>query len=147
MSIPSPFAQVNHVGFVVTDLVAGGAFLVETLGFSRIAQRKGTIAFPGTDRTTRLFGVDAEATAEFAFFRLGDAIVELLEWRGPNRSSVPAGNSDLAGRHLALTVSDMAAALDRLRGVGGVEVREPNDHGYVYVTTPVGLELQLIPAP
>ena len=146
MSSASPFAAVNHVGLVVRDLAAAGAFVVDALGFERIADRRGTIAFPGTDTATRLFGVDPEATAEFAFFRLGDAVVELLEWRGPGRSNLPAGNGDLAGRHLALTVSDMAAALERLREVDGVEVREPNERGYVYVKTPLGLELQLIPA-
>lgn len=146
MSKSNPFAAVNHVGFVVTDLVAAGALLVDVLGFERIVERRGHIAFPGTDAARQLFGVDPEATAEFAFFRLGDAVVELLEWRGPNRSATPAGNSDLGGRHLALTVGDMDSALERLRAVAGVEVREANERGYVYVRTPVGVEIQLIPA-
>jgi len=146
MSTSNPFTAVNHVGFVVTDLVAAGALLVDTLGFERIVERRGHIAFPGTDAARRLFGVDPEATAEYAFFRLGGADVELLEWQGPNRSTTPAGNSDLGGRHLALTVGDMDAALDRLRAVDGVEVREPNERGYVYVKTPVGMEIQLIPS-
>lgn len=146
MSSNTPFSAVNHVGFVVTDLVEAGALLVDVLGFERIAERRGAIAFPGTDTTRRLFGVDPDATAEFAFFRLGDAVVELLQWWGPSRAETPAGNSDLSGRHLAVTVADMDAALERHRAVGRVEVREPNERGYVYVRTPVGLELQLIPA-
>ena len=146
MSSNGPFAAVNHAGFVVTDLAAAGAFVVQTLGFERIVDRRGSIAFPGTDVTRRLFGVDPDATAEFAFFRLGDAVVELLQWQGPNRATAVAGNSDLAGRHLALTVSDMDAAIGRLSALEGVEVREPNERGYVYVKTPIGLELQLIPA-
>ena len=145
MSISSPFAAVNHVGFVVSDLVAGGALLVDVLGFERIVARRGHIAFPGTDAARRLFGVDPEATAEFAFFRFGDAVVELLQWQGPGRSTIPAGNSDLGGRHLALTVTDVDVALARLRAVDGVEVRESNERGYIYVKTPVGLEIQLIP--
>lgn len=146
MSSNSPFVAVNHVGLVVRDLDAAGTFFVDALGFERISDRRGMIAFPGTDTASRLFGVDPEATAEFAFFRLGHAVVELLEWRGPSRSTTPAGNSDLAGRHLALTVSDVDAALELLRAVDGVHVREPNERGYVYVETPLGLELQLIPA-
>lgn len=146
MSSARPFSAVNHVGFVVTDLVDAGAFVVETLGFERIVERRGTIAFSGTDATRRLFGVDPDATAEFAFFRLGEAVVELLQWQGPHRSIVAAGNSDLSGRHLALTVSDMSTALERLSAVPGVEIREPNEHGYIYVKTPIGLEIQLIPA-
>ena len=146
MSTSNPFSAVNHVGFVVSDLIAAGELLVDVLGFERIVERRGHIAFPGTDAPRRLFGVDPEASAEFAFFRLGEAVVELLEWRGPNRSTTPAGNSDLGGRHLALTVVDMEAAIARLRTVEGVEVREPNQLGYVYANTPVGLEIQLIPS-
>lgn len=146
MSSIRPFSAVDHVGLVVSDLAEAGAFLVDALGFERILDRRGEIGSPGTDKMNRFFGVDAEATAQFAFFRLGESVVELLEWRGPGRSTTPAGNSDLAGRHLALTVADMGAALDRLRALDGVEIREPNDRGYVYVKTAVGLELQLIPA-
>ena len=146
MSITSPFIAINHTGFVVTDLVAAGQLVVETLGFERIVERRGQIAFPGTDTMRRLFGVDEDAMAEYAFFRLGDTVIELLQWTGPNRSETPAGNSDLGGRHLALTVSDMGTALGRLSAVQGVEIREPNQLGYVYVRTPIGLEIQLIPA-
>ena len=146
MSITSPFVAINHTGFVVTDLAAAGQLLVETLGFERIAERRGHIAFPGTDTMHRLFGVDQDATVEYAFFGLGDTVIELLQWKGPNRSETPAGNSDLGGRHLALTVSDMGTALGRLSAVEGVEIREPNQLGYVYVRTPIGLEIQLIPA-
>ena len=146
MSRDSPFSGANHVGFVVTDLASAGDLFVDALGFERIVERRGTIAFPGTDAPRRLFGVDPDATAEYAFFRLGDTVVELLQWHGPSRLETPAGNSDLAGRHLALTVSDMSAAVGRLSAHDGVEIREPNERGFVYVKTPVGLEIQLIPA-
>jgi hypothetical protein len=39
----------------------------------------------------------------------------------------------------------MPAALEGIGGFPGVEIREPNDRGYVYVKAPFGLEVQLIP--
>jgi hypothetical protein len=77
---------------------------------------------------------------------LGDSVIELLEWTAPNRNEIPPLNSDLGGRHLALSVSDMQTAIEKLRAVPGVTVREPNQMGYVYCATPLGLEVQLIPA-
>jgi glutamate synthase (NADPH/NADH) large chain len=40
----------------------------------------------------------------------------------------------------------MAGALERIRAFGGCEIREPNERGFIYVKTPFGLEVQLIPA-
>jgi catechol 2,3-dioxygenase-like lactoylglutathione lyase family enzyme len=145
MSSSSPFAAVDHVGFVVASLDEALDFFVDILGFERVAGRHGTLGFPDGDRMTRLFGVAPEATARFAFLRLGGSVIELLEWDAPGREQRPPLNSDAGGRHLALQVADMAAALDRLRAVPGVAIREPNDRGYVYAATPFGLELQLIP--
>ena len=140
----SLFAAVNHVGFVVCSLEEGSRFLINVLGFQYVEGRSGTISAEG-DLMTRRFGVGASAEGKFAFLRLGDTFVELLEWTAPNRNESSPLNSDVGGRHLALSVSDMAAAVDRLRGIDGVTVREPNDAGYVYCATPFGLEIQLIP--
>ena len=139
-----PFSAVNHVGLVIRNLEAGKRFFTEVLGFEAVADRAGTLS-PNGDQLTRRFGVDANAEGHFAFFRLGGNLIELLEWTAPNRYDVAPLNSDLGGRHLALSVSDMNAAVERLRAVEGVKVREPNDAGYVYCSTPLGLELQLIP--
>jgi hypothetical protein len=38
----------------------------------------------------------------------------------------------------------MAAAMERLAASPGVGVREPNEAGFRYVSTPFGLEIQLI---
>jgi catechol 2,3-dioxygenase-like lactoylglutathione lyase family enzyme len=138
------FSAVNHVGFVVRDLDEGARFFTEVLGFEPVAGRAGTLAASG-DVLSRRFGIDANASGRFAFFRLDDAFIELLEWSAPGQNQTPALNSDLGGRHLAISVPDMAAALARLREIPGVIVREPNDAGYVYCATPLGLEIQLIP--
>jgi glyoxylase I family protein len=96
---------------------------------------------------TRRFGIDAAASGNFAFLQLGNAVIELLEWTAPGRNETPPLNSDLGGRHIALSVTDMAGAVARLSAIEGVTVREPNDAGYVYCSTPLGLEVQLIPVP
>ena len=142
--VAGPFSGVNHVGLVVRDLDAGARFFTEVLGFEAVEERKGTLT-PDGDLMTRRFGCDANAKGRFAFFRLGNSSIELLEWSAPGRNESAPLNSDLGGRHLALSVSDLPAALDRLRAVDGVTIREPNDAGYIYCATPLGLEIQLIP--
>jgi hypothetical protein len=54
-------------------------------------------------------------------------------------------NSDRGGRHLALRTSDIDAVLARLSAVSGVTIRDRHERGFVYVATPFGLELQLVP--
>lgn len=139
----SPFSAVNHVGYVVRDIEEGLTFFTDVLGFERVEGRRGD-APPKDDLQTRRFGVPADASGKWAFLRLGDSLVELLEWSAPGRNETTPLNSDLGGRHLALTVRDMTAATARLREAGAT-VREPNDFGYIYCATPFGLEIQLIP--
>ncbi len=139
----SPFSAVNHVGYVVRDIEAGLAFFTDVLGFERVEGRRGD-APPQDDLLTRRFGVPADAFGKWAFLRLGDTLVELLEWSAPGRNETTPLNSDLGGRHIALTVTDMDAAVAKLKGAGAT-VREPNDAGFIYCATPLGLEVQLIP--
>jgi catechol 2,3-dioxygenase-like lactoylglutathione lyase family enzyme len=143
-SLTSPFSAVNHVGFVVRDLEEGLQFFTEVLGFERVVGRAGALV-PDGDVMTRRFGIEASASGSFAFLQLGSAVIELLEWIAPGRNETPPLNSDLGGRHLAISVTDMAGAIARLSAVDGVTVREANDAGYVYCSTPLGLEVQLIP--
>jgi len=142
--MPGPFAAVNHVGLVVRNLDQGIAFFTDVLGFTTIAGRHGDLV-PNGDLMTRRFGITANATGRFAFLELNGQAIELLEWSAPDQNTTAPLNSDLGGRHLALTVSDMDAALARLHAAPGVTVREPNDAGYIYCATPLGLEVQLIP--
>lgn len=142
--VTNPFSDVNHVGIVVSNLDEGARFFTEVLGFEPVPGRTGRLA-PEGDTLSRRFGVDPNAEARFAFFRMGDALIELLEWTAPGRNESAPLNSDLGGRHLALSVSDIDAAVARLKAVPGVVVREPNPAGYIYCATPLGLEIQLIP--
>src|SRR4051794_15069380 len=98
-SVSTVFSAVNHVGFVVHNLAEGARFFTEVLGFEPVAGRTGNLA-PSSDLLTRRFGIDANASGQFAFFRLGDAFIELLEWTLPAQNSPPPLNSDLGGRHV-----------------------------------------------
>src|SRR5688500_10927708 len=113
-AVSSPFSAVNHVGYVVRDIEEGLTFFTDVLGFEPVEGRRGD-APPQDDLLTRRFGVPADAFGKWAFLRLGDSLVELLEWSAPNRNETTPLNCDLGGRHLALTVTDMAAATAKLR--------------------------------
>ena len=136
---------VDHVGFVVPDLDAAVAFFVDALGFEDI-ERRGTLGDDAGDQMTTRLGVHPRAVARYAFVQRGTARVELLQWTAPDRHADPPRNSDAGGRHLALAVDDVGVLVDRLAAIDGVEVREANERGFVYVRTPFGLEVQLIPA-
>ena len=140
-----PIIAVNHIGYVVSDLDLAGRFFEEALGVERVVERTGKLGDPEGDLMLRRFGVNPRATGEFIFFRINGFPVELLGWESPDRDEKPPRNCDAGGRHLALSVTDMKAATERIAAFGGAEIREPNDAGYIYVKTPFGLEIQLIP--
>lgn len=139
-----PFQGVNHIGYVVTDLRATEEFMTGVLGFEKVA-RTGELGDAEGNTLARRLGVHPRATGRFEFYRSGDLLIEFLQWQSPDQATTPARNCDVAGRHLAVSVGDMPAALERIGAFPGVTIREPNDAGYVYVTLPFGLELQLIP--
>jgi len=138
------FAGIDHVGYVVSDLDAASAFFVGVLGFETLP-RRGVSSHPDGDHMSGWFGVHPRASCRFAFFNLDGHAVELLEWTAPDQHRVHPRNSDYGGRHLALKTTDLEAAIARLQEVPGVTIRERNERGFVYVATPFGLELQLIP--
>jgi catechol 2,3-dioxygenase-like lactoylglutathione lyase family enzyme len=140
----SPFIAVNHPGFVVSDLAAASTFFVDILGFEALP-RKGSTSDPGGQRMTDWFGVDATAESRWAFFRLGDDVVELMEWTQPDPNQSSPRNSDLGGRHLALSTPDLEAAIARVKDQPGVTVRAKTDAGFIYISTPFGLEIQVSP--
>lgn len=135
--------RLDHPGFVVSDLDAAMAFFTDILGAEYV--RDGTLGDPTGSTMTDVFAVHPRAEARFIFLTFGDRNFELLEWTSPDQDTKSPANSDLGGRHLALKVNDMEAALAKLREVPGVTVRQRSDKGFYYLTTPFGLEMQLMP--
>jgi len=141
----NPFQGVNHVGYVVNDLDQAERFVTDVLGFEVVTGRIGELGDPEGDLLTRRLGVHPRATGTFRFYRSGEVLIEFLQWQSPDQVTDPARNSDVSGRHLAVSVTDVPAALARIGAFPGTVIREPNERGYIYATLPFGLELQLIP--
>jgi len=135
---------VDHVGYVVNDLDAAVAFFISELGFEDL-DRRATMRDDEGDSMTVRYDVDPRAVGRYVFIGAGTDKVELLEWTAPDRNEHSAKNADLGGRHLAIKVDDLNAVATRLASLDGFTVREPNERGFRYVTTPFGIELQLIP--
>jgi catechol 2,3-dioxygenase-like lactoylglutathione lyase family enzyme len=135
---------VDHVGYVVNDLDAAVAFFIDELGF-RDLDRRAELRDDKAHAMTARYDVNPRAVGRYAFIGIGDDKVEFLEWDAPNQNKTAPRNSDLGGRHLALKVDDLDAVAERLARLDGFTVREPNERGFRYVTTPFGLEIQLIP--
>lgn len=135
---------VDHVGYVVNDLDAAVAFFIDELGFRDLGRRAELRDDQGYAMMAR-YDVNPRAVGRYAFIGVGDDMVEFLEWDVPNQGRTAPRNSDLGGRHLALKVDDLDAVARRLAELNGFTVREPNERGFRYVTTPFGLEIQLIP--
>ena len=138
--IPTATA-VDHVGFNVPDLDAAVAFFTDVFGFElleRSAPRRATIQR----------GADRHATIRLAMLRYGDALIELLEFRQPDRPWAIPAMRDPGGYHLAFTVTDLDAAIAYLRAQPGVAVAEvdelPGGRRRAFFTTPWGLPMQLI---
>ena len=141
----SPFAGIDHVGYVVTDLDLAIRFVTEVLGFELVPERAGELGDPDGEMMSRRFGVPARSTATYRFVRAGDATIEFLQWTVDDQNATPARNCDVAGRHLAIRVTDIPDALERINAFPNVEIREQNERGHIYVSTPFGLEVQLVP--
>jgi catechol 2,3-dioxygenase-like lactoylglutathione lyase family enzyme len=136
-------AGLDHPGFVVRDLDAAVAFFTEVLGAGFV--REGSASDVSGTMMNDVFGVDPRAESRFAFVAFGDRQVEFLEWRAPDQETRSPSNSDIGGRHLALRTNDLNAMIERVSQVPGVTVRRPAHNGFVYVATPFGLEVQLLP--
>ncbi len=136
-------ARLDHVGIVVPDLDAAAAFFTGALGFRPL--RSAVLADPD-DRLAATFGAPDGSSVRVAFFETDGGTVELLEWTAAGAATDARAPHDAGTAHLALAVSDVAAAAERLGAWPGVTVFEAHRRGFVYVRTPWGLLLQLAPA-
>jgi predicted lipid carrier protein YhbT len=74
----------------------------------------------------------------------GSAIIEFTEWRTMDQDTAVPSNSDLGGRHFAIAVTDVDAAMAYLKAQPGVTVFERSLWNFVYFTTPWGMMLQIV---
>ena len=124
---------------------------------ARLLYRDGPFRDPeGTFMSDRL-GVHPRAEARIAMMRLSANLnIEIFQYEAPDQQTEAPRVSDHGTHHIATQVDDMAAALERLRAVEGVEVLAgPTalDHGpsaglqFIYFRTPWALVMEMIEAP
>ena len=134
---------IDHYGYVVPDVEQAVEFFTRVLGFELVSLDE-PLAFPD-DRLARWYHVHPRASARFAFVRYGRATIELTEWHTPDQNPAVPSNSDLGGRHFAIAVSDVDAAMAYLQAQPGVTVFEKSAWNFAYFTTPWGMTLQVVP--
>lgn len=146
---PARVAAVEGVGITVSDLDRAIVFYTSVLGFE----------VAGTAETAGLPDVP-NARARMARLRLGDEIVELLEYVTPKGRAIPVDSrsNDQWFQHIAIVVADMDRAFARLSAHGGEPVSpgpqrlpdwNPNAGGITafYFKDPDGHVLELLAFP
>ena len=140
-----------RVSLTVSDLPAMEAFYRDTLGFVRV-----TDPGPVAPAMLRVMGVDAPV-AQSVTMRLGAQEIELIAFDPPGQP-YPAGSTahDPWFQHMALVVSDMAAAWARLQQAsitpitaGGPQCLPPNTGSVIAFKfrDPEGHPLELLQFP
>jgi catechol 2,3-dioxygenase-like lactoylglutathione lyase family enzyme len=135
--IPS-MTGVDHVAYNVPDMEQALAFFSEVLGCELLDRQ-----------LPHAFSLDAGTSIQTAVLRYDEHIdIELLEHRYPGQDTSMPDFRDAGGYHLALTVTDVPAAVAYLRAMPGVAVREapplPNGRQRAFFTTPWGMHMQII---
>ena len=136
---PIPSATgVDHIGFNVPDLEGAIGFFERVLGCVLLERTSG-----------RPFKGDPTRSNEVAMLRYdAHQLIELLEWRIPGQPSYQPAMSDPGGYHVALTITDLDAAVAYLRTAPGLKVTEPDQlpggRRRCFFTTPWGMPMQLI---
>lgn len=133
----------NHPGFGVPNLAEAINFFTNVMGLTVV--RRGMIESPGDDAMRRWFDVNPQGRVNLAFFALPDGTqFECVEWDAPDQADGMPKNSDEAGRHIALSVKNLAAAVEYLKAQPGVTVFDPHPFGFAYFKTPFGMYIQLV---
>lgn len=109
-----PIQAVESIGMTVSNLDAAVDFYTRVLAFTKISEHE--LAGRPQELLQGVFG----ARMRMARLRLGEQVLELTEYLAPKGRPVPADAraNDLAFQHVAIVVSDMAAAYGRLRSAG-----------------------------
>jgi catechol 2,3-dioxygenase-like lactoylglutathione lyase family enzyme len=103
--------SVQTVGMTVRDMDRSVAFFTDVLTFRKLSDVER--ADPAFERMEGVFG----ARARVVQLGLGSEVLELTEYLAPRGRAIPedARSNDRAFQHVAIIVSDMAAAYRRLR--------------------------------
>ena len=156
MAIPT-LRAIDHVGYTVPDIEAAVAFFVDVLG-GELVFYAGPFSDPDGDWMATNLDVEPQAKLLLAMVRMGaDTNVELFQYWVSDQSLTPPRNCDVGGRHIALYVDDLRAAIAYLRTIEGVRIlgnptmNEPPSPNagseFVYFQAPWGMYFELISYP
>lgn len=142
----------DHLGITVPNLDAAVKFFADALDAKPLYSEGPVRA--NDDWMHKQLGVHPRAQLHAAMLQMpGGFRLELFEYSAPDQQRAIPRNSDWGASHLALEVPDIEAAIDRLRDVPGVkvmgEVHETEEApgvivSWIYVTTPWGMQLELV---
>ncbi|MGQ3480161.1 MULTISPECIES: VOC family protein [Paenibacillus] len=134
---------IHHSGYVVPDLKEAVDFFTDILGFE-VLFSPGPMKF-NDDQLNRYFGVPAgSSVAGAAFLQYGGLQIELAQWTVEHQHPYQMNPSDVGAAHLAITVSDLDAAMTYFQAQPSVSVREISPLGFFYITAPWGMEIQIM---
>ena len=109
-----PISAVDTIGMTVSDMDRAVRFFTDVLTFEKTSD--GEVAGREYELLTGVFG----ARMRIVRLRLGDETLELTEFLAPKGRAIPADMrpNDRSFQHVAIIVSDMSEAYDRLRRAG-----------------------------
>jgi catechol 2,3-dioxygenase-like lactoylglutathione lyase family enzyme len=139
----------HHTGIIVSDLERSIGFYGDVLGLEMHTEPSPVFDDPELGEALGVPG----AALRMVTFRVGDGILELLEYSAPpSPVEAPLPQNALGSHHVAFRVDDIAATYTRLRE-RGVRFHSPPqaiDEGvlagwrWAYFTDPDGITLELI---
>ena len=111
LSAAAPALTVDSIGMTVADMDRAVAFYTSVLTFEKVSDHE--VQGREYELLTGVFG----ARSRIVRLRLGTETIELTEFLAPRGRPMPADlrANDLAFQHIAMIVSDMDAAYERLR--------------------------------
>ena len=148
--MPFRILAADHTGITVSDLERSLELWRDVLGFevSHRAHQKGDLA-------EQITGV-AGAEILIAVVKAPGHKIELLEYRAPtNRKKLDARPCDVGFAHVALTVDDLDAVVEKIAGAGWRAAGNPQTltagpnagKRVVYVRDPDGTTIELMQMP
>ena len=148
--MPFRILAADHTGITVSDLERSLAFWHDVLGFelSHRAHQKGDLA-------EQITGV-AGAEILIAVVKAPGHKIELLEYRAPaDRKKLEARPCDVGAIHVALTVDNLEAVLEKIAASGWNAAGEPQTlivgpnagKRVIYVRDPDGTTIELMQTP
>jgi catechol 2,3-dioxygenase-like lactoylglutathione lyase family enzyme len=135
----------NHVGLTVSDLGRSLAFYKDMFGLE-----PEFIAHGDGAELSRAVGVPG-TVLRFAFLRVNDAVVELLEYKDVGDKTFGRRNCDVGSAHVCIDVPDIQEAYRELSGKGVEFLAEPlhiNEGplagcSFAYFRDPDGITLEI----